>query len=263
MNWGRISGVMLRHSYLYKRSLPRLMDLFFWPMMDLIVWGFVSIYLMGTGNDVPRFVGFFLGALILWDLLYRANLGVAVLFLEEVWTKNLLNLFASPLKSSELLAGMILSSFLRALIGVAFMAGIAALFYHFNVFTLGLPLVAFLFNVLLMGWSLGIVSTAIILRFGQSAEMLAWAFAVLFQPFSAVFYPVAVLPPILQTMAHFVPSSYVFEGMREVISTGVFSTHDFLAALGLNVIYAVAAIVLFGFFFSNARRSGRLARAWQ
>lgn len=263
MSWQRISGLILRIYYLYKRNPSRLADLFFWPMMELVVWGYVSVYLMQSGSGVPRFVGFFLGALILWDMLFRANLGVVVSYLEDVWTKNLLNLFASPLTPGEYLTGLLISSFFRVLIGGVFMTIIAFAFYQFNVLKLGLPLVAFFLNVLLMGWSLGLVSTAIIVRFGQSAEILAWAFAILFQPFSAVFYPISVLPPFLQAVARFVPASHVFEGMREVVATGHFSASDFFWALGLNGLYAVLAIVLFFFVLSQAKMKGRLTRTWQ
>lgn len=263
MNWQRISGLLLRYFYLYKRNLARLMDLFFWPMMDLVVWGFVSVYLLQSGSDVPEFVAFFLGALILWDMLFRANLGVTVSFLEDVWTKNLLNLFVSPLKTIEFLTGLVLSSFLRVLVGGLFMVTVAFAFYHFNFLTVGLPLIAFFLNVLLFGWSLGIVSTAIIIRFGQSAEILAWAFAILFQPFSAVFYPLSVLPSFLQSVARFVPSSHVFEGMREVIATGTFSVREFLWALGLNAVYGIIAVTLFFIVFRQAKVKGRLTRTWQ
>lgn len=263
MNWVRISGLMLRYFYLYKRTISRMFDIFFWPVMDLVLWGFVSLYLIRSGDDVPLFVAFFLGALIFWDAIFRSSVGVAASFLEDVWTQNFLNLFASPLKRSEFIAATVLSSFLRVVISILFMILLAGVFYHFNLFTLGPWLLLFFANLLIMGWSLGIVAVSVILRFGQGAEIMAWAFAFLFQPISAVFYPVAVLPVVLQKVAFFVPASHVFEGMRELISSGRFSWQEFFLALGLNALYIAGAITLFMFVYREAKKKGRLARMWQ
>ncbi|MFH0853184.1 MAG: ABC transporter permease [bacterium] len=263
MNWTRIQGMVYRHLVLYKRSFPKILDVFFWPTMDLIVWGFVSIYILNSSEEVPGFVGFFLGAVIFWEILFRSNLGVAVGFLEDVWTRNFLNIFASPLKLSEFMTSLVISSFIRITIGTIFMIILAILFYQFNIAVIGLSLVLFFANLLLMGWSLGFIAVAIILRFGHGAEVLAWAFAFIFQPVSAVFYPVSVLPQILQKIAQFVPASHVFEGMREILNSGTFLISEFIWAMGLNLVYLSAAITLVYVIFKQAKMKGRLTRYWQ
>lgn len=263
MNWQRIGALLQRHYYVNKRNVARLADIVFWPMADLALFGFISVYLVRSSGAVPAFVAFFIGALILWDTLFRANNGVTVGFLEEIWTKNLLNLFASPLTPREFVASLVLVSLLRVLAGGVVLVAAALVFYGFNIFTLGLPLVAFYINLLLMGWSLGLVVVALILRFGTSAEIFAWALIFLFQPFSAVFYPVSVLPRVFQEIARFVPSSHVFEGMRQVIGQGTFSVVELIWALGLNLVYALAALAIFAAVFRKALASGRLVRSWQ
>lgn len=263
MSWQRVSALILRYILLYRRNLARLLDLLFWPVTELAVWGFVTIYLIQESVTLPLFVSFFLGAIIFWNLLFRANLGVAVNFLEDMWTRNLLNLFASPLRPREFLTAIISTSFLQVLATFIILFLLALIFYSFNVFSIGPALLAFFLNLLVMGWSIGLVTIAIILRFGQSAEIMAWALIVFFQPLAAVFYPVSVLPPVFQAMARFVPASHVFEGMRTVLTTGVFSVPEFVWATGLNVVYAIGAVILFSLVFRTARRQGRLTRLWQ
>src|SRR3989344_2207813 len=220
MRWHRINALLMRHLYLYKRSVPRLMDIFYWPILELILWGFIGLYL--AKNDLVGFSALtvILGAIIFWDLLSQSQRVVSVTFLEEVWEKNFLNLFVTPLTKME----FIVSSFLLGIIRVVFvgfvMGLLALIFYHFNILTFGLYLIPFVLSLLIFGWTLGLFTTAIILRYGTSAQVLAFGFILLIQPFSAVFYPVSVLPTALQYLAYLIPSTHVFEGMRAVISTG-------------------------------------------
>lgn len=260
MKLHRVSAIFLRQLYLYKRSLPRFMEILYWPVLDLVLWGFISVYLARYQEGLPNFVAFFLGALILWDILFRSQLGISVSFLEDVWARNFLNLFVSPLKPSEyILALMFVSTFKIALAGTL-MALLAWAFYSFNIFLIGISLIPFVLNLVALGWSIGILTTALILRFGQQAEVLAWGIAILFQPVSAVFYPVSVLPPFLRTLARGVPSSYVFEGMREVISNGGLPVRELIWATGLNILYLVVAYAVFRIIFRVVKKKGLLAR---
>ncbi|RME69686.1 MAG: ABC transporter permease, partial [Nitrospirae bacterium] len=224
----RIWAVFLRQVYLYKRSFTRLLEVFYWPTVDILLWGFVSLYLQGASRNVPKFVTFFLGALILWDILFRAQQGITVSFLEDMWSRNLTNLFCSPLKMPEYIAGLVIVSVLKVCISFTVMSALAGVFYSFNIFVLGLKLIPLVLCLVAMGWAIGIATMGLILRFGQEAEVLAWAVAFLFLPVSAVFYPVKVLPPFLQKVAFFVPASHVFEAMREVISKGGFPLREVL-----------------------------------
>lgn len=255
----RILAYATRHLYLYKRSLPRFMEVFYWPLLDLLIWGFVSVYLARRGA-VPNVLSFFLGALILWDILFRSQQGISVSFLEDVWSRNLINIFVSPLSPSEYVASLLVISVVKLLLTSAVMVTLAWLFYSFDIFLLGFSLIPLVANLIVMGWWIGIITTALILRFGQEAEVLAWGIALLFQPVSAVFYPVSVLPPWLKDVAWFVPASHVFEGMRQVISGGAFPTNDLVWASAENIVYIAASILFFWWNFREAKKKGLLAK---
>ncbi len=259
----RISRVLLfttRYLYLYKRSLPRLMEVFYWPILDLMLWGFVGIYLGKYKGALPDFIIFFIGALILWDILFRSQQGISISFLEDVWSRNLLNIFISPLSPAEYVASLLVMSVIKLILASSVMVLLAWLMYSFNVFTLGFALIPLAANLIIMGWSIGIITTAIILRYGQEAEVLAWGIAFLFQPISAVFYPVSVLPPVLRAVAWCVPSSHVFEGMREVIATGTFPMDNLIHAMVLNVIYIGISFLFFSWNFRAIKRKGLLVK---
>ncbi len=250
MSLTRITALIQRHFYLYQRSAPRIMEIFFWPLMDLLVWGFITVYFQRADTHLPRFVTFFLGALIFWDILYRAQQGISISFLEEVWSKNLLNLFVSPMRPCEFLAALMTISVGKMLTAGAASALLAWIFYSFNIFLVGISLIPFVLNLLVMGWAIGIISMSAILRYGQEAEVLAWGLGFLIQPFSAVFYPVSVLPTWVQPISFMIPASHVFEGMRAVLETGEIPYQSLMTAIGLNVIYLALAI---GFFYDNLR----------
>lgn len=256
----RILALVTRHLMLYKRSPQRLMEIIYWPLLDLLVWGFITMYLARYKEGLPAFVAFFLGALILWDILFRAQQGICISFLEEIWSRNLLNLFVSPLQVGEFLTATMLVSLIKV-IGAAIMTiGLAYLLYSFNLFMIGLSLVPFVINLVATGWAIGIFTTAIILRFGQEAEVLAWGLAFLFQPISAVFYPVSVLPAVLQAIARGIPAAHVFEGMRAVIETKNFPLNELIWATGLNVVYLLCAVLFFNWMFRTVKRKGLLVR---
>jgi len=256
----RIAALFMRHIYLFRRSLPRLMEVVYWPLLDLLVWGFITVYLAQYRENLPGFITFFIGALILWDILFRSHQGISVSFLEDVWAKNLLNLFASPLSYSEYIFALMLVSVVKLVTVATIMAALAWILYSFNIFLIGVSLIPFVLNLVIMGWAIGIITTALILRFGQEAEVLAWALGFLFMPVSAVFYPVSVLPLFLKTLARFVPASHVFEGMRGVISSGVFPLEELLWSSGLNAVYILGAFLFFRWNFIVVKRKGLLVR---
>jgi ABC-2 type transport system permease protein len=257
----RIVAVCLRYLYLYKRSAPRLMEIFYWPLLDLMLWGFITLYLAKYKQNLPNFAAFLLGALILWDILFRSQQGISVSFLEDVWSRNFLNLFASPLRPGEYLVSLMVMSVFKIVIAGTVMSLLAWLFYSFNFFLIGISLVPFILSLVMLGWAIGIVTMSFILRLGQEAEILAWGIGLLFQPVSAVFYPVSVLPGFLRVIARAVPSSYVFEGMRTVISSGSrFPLKPLSVSLALSAAYLAGALVLFHFTFQSVRKKGLLTR---
>lgn len=258
MQWHRIFALVRRHYYLYRGSWPRILDLFYWPVMNLVLWGFLSIYLRQLRVNLPSVVPILLGALILWDVLFRSQLGVCLTFLEEVWARNLVGIFISPLTSFEFVMAQVIVGVLRALLAVFLLILIALLAYKFNIFDMGIHLVGFFFNLIVMGWSIGLVVTGLILRFGQGAESLAWAIIFFFQPISAVFYPVSALPSWLQPISWATPAACVFEGMRTLLIHRTFDLSLFFRAMGLNAVYLAVGAVFFVAMLHLARRDGQL-----
>jgi ABC-2 type transport system permease protein len=261
MNLRRVGILVLRYAFVYRRSAIRLVEIWFWPTMELLLWGYVTLFLQRVGEGaVPRLVTFLIGAMILWDVLYRAQQGITLSFLEDVWVRNLLNIFCAPVRLSEYIAATFLFGLARVGVTLLSLAVLAWVLYRFDLFELGYALIPFMANLLILGLALGIITTAIILRFGQAAEALAWAVPFLIQPFAAVFYPVSVLPPVMQALARAIPCTYVFEGMREVLRTGTFRWDHFGWALGLNALYLAFGIGLLVRMFDLARERGLLGR---
>lgn len=256
---GRILAIAYRHLCLYKRSPARLMEVFYWPLLDLLVWGFLTLYLVQARAVLPA-VAFLLGAMILWDILFRSQQGISIAFLEEVWSRNLLNLFVTPLRAGEFLLATILISIGKVLAAATVTALLAWVFYSFNLFVMGLALIPFVLSLVATGWAIGILTTAMVLRYGQKAEVTAWALAFLIQPIAAVFYPVSVLPVWLQPLANLIPATHVFEGMRAVILTGAFPGRLLVYAAVLNVLHLGLALAFFYRMLRVVRDQGLLVR---
>lgn len=261
MAWHRIKALIIRHLFLYQRSVPRLMDVFFWPTMTLLLWGFISRYLEKSNfSGSVNIVTVLLGAVIFWEILNEGQHSISVAFLEDIWEKNLLNIFVSPLRIGEFLFSTALLGIIRVVLISAVMAVIAFLAYAFNLFLLGFYVVPFALNLILFGWVLGIFITAIILRFGTSAQVLAFGIMFLVQPFTAVFYPVAILPKLVQYISYALPSTYVFEGLRSVAGSGAFLSSYFFISLGLNIIYLALALCFFYKMFARVKKNGSLTK---
>jgi ABC-2 type transport system permease protein len=260
MKLHRIHALVSRHLYLYRRSLARVMEIVYWPFLDLVVWGFITVYLRQYEGQIPGVVTFFLGALILWDVLFRAQQGITISFLEEIWSRNLMNLFASPLRPSEfLVATMVLSVF--KVLGVSLlMIVLALLFYSYNVFAMGVSLLPFVLNLLISGWIIGVLTTSLIMRFGQEVEVLAWGMVFLFQPISCVFYPMAVLPAWLQPVARMNPAAHIFEGMRMVLNAGGAPWQHLAWATALNAVFLAVMVAWFHHTFNVCKEQGSLVR---
>ncbi len=261
MNFRVLGSIALRYFWLYTRHPVRIVELIFWPFVQLLVWGFLTKYLQSeTSGDFPHTITYLIGAIILWDALFRAQQGVAISFLEDVWTRNLLNIFAAPVRTAEYVGAMFLVGFCRVVFTGLILSVIALLAYQFNLFQLELALIPFYLHLLLFGWAMGLISVSLILRFGHGAESLAWAIPFMVQPFSAVFYPVSALPEWLRPLTQILPSTHVFEGMRDVIEHGSFPGAHMLAALGLNVAFLCASLWLLHSMLTSARKKGFLVK---
>ena len=260
MKFHRINALLIRHLYLYQRSFPRIMDIIYWPVMELLVWGFLSVYIEKLNVGGFNVVTVLLGAVIFWDFLNQSQKSVSIAFLEEIWEKNLLNIFVTPLRLSEFFVSTLLVGLVRLILVGIILAILSYLMYSFNLFALGFALIPFVLNLFLFGWALGLFANAIILRFGTSAQILAWGFLVLIQPFSAVFYPVSALPSFLHPIAYALPSTYVFEGMRSVMVTGGVSSAYLYGATAGNAIYLLLMIWFFFRMFAYVKREGKLLK---
>jgi ABC-2 type transport system permease protein len=224
----------------------------------MVLWAFLTLYLAPTASFLRSAPGFFIGAVLLWDVLFRGQLGVSLTFIEELYSRNLGNLFVSPLTLPEYIAGQLVMSVLRTLIGVGGACLVAWILFRYSIFSLGFPLIAFFANLLVFGWAIGLAVSGMILRWGLGAEELAWAAIFLVAPVSGVYYPIGVLPGWLQWIAWALPSAHVFEGMRAVLLEGRFDWRHFVSAAALNVVYLAAGAALFALAVRHARERGAL-----
>jgi ABC-2 type transport system permease protein len=254
----RIGAMILRYWYLLLSSWPRLLELLYWPTMQVITWGFLQTYVAQNANFFARAGGTLIGAVILWDILFRGQLGFSISFLEEMWARNLGNLMMSPLKPIEFLLALMVMSLIRLAVGVIPMTGLALFLFHFNFYGLGLPLIAFFCNLIFTSWSVGIFVSGLVLRHGLGAESIVWTLMFALMPLACVYYPVAVLPHWLQHVSWTLPPTYVFEGMRSLLIDQVFRVDLMVSALLINAVLLVASFAAFLALLNSARRHGSL-----
>jgi ABC-2 type transport system permease protein len=253
--------MVLRYLYLLRSSWPRVLELVYWPAVQLLVWGFLQTYITQNAGFFARAGGVFIGAVMMWDILFRGQLGFSISFLEEMWSRNLGNLMISPLRPFEFVCALMIMSIVRLAIGMVPVSLMAIAFFGFNVYGLGLALAAFFMNLILTSWAVGIVVSGVVLRNGMGAESLAWTVMFLIMPVICVYYPVSVLPTWLQAIAWALPPTYVFEGMRALILDGVFRADLMLEAFVLNGLYFVVAVGIFLALLDSARRIGSLLQS--
>ena len=254
----RIGAMVLRYWYLLRSSWPRLMETVYWPAVQMIMWGFLQTYIGQNAGFFARAGGTFIGAVLLWDILFRGQLGFSVSFLEEMWARNMGNLMISPLRPSEFVSALMVMSVVRLAIGMVPVSLLAIAFFGFNLWSLGLALAAFFVNLILTSWAIGIFVSGLVLRNGLGAENLAWTIMFIFLPLTCVYYPVATLPSWLQVIAWALPPTYVFEGMRTLLIEHIFRADLMLEALALNVIFFALATAAFLALLASARRQGAL-----
>ncbi len=257
----RIFTMVMRYLYILKGSPARIVELVYWPMIQMILWGFISSFFAANQGVVYYAAGAVLGAVMLWDMLFRSQLGVSLTYMEELWSRNMGHLFVSPLRPWEWWVSMVMYSFVRAVIGMIPAVLCAMWFYDYSLFAFGFPLFFFVLNLVMMGWWLGFAITSLLVRTGPGAEGLAWALTFFFAPFCAVYYPVATLPEWLQPLSLSLPAAHVFEGIRALVNEGVFMPSHMLKAFGLNLIYMSIALLLLHRSFQHARRVGSFLQA--
>jgi ABC-2 type transport system permease protein len=256
----RMAAIALRYFYLLRGSPARIVPLFAWVGIDIVLWGFISRYLNSVSAAGFNFIPALLGAVLLWDFLIRIMQGVTMAFFEDVWSRNFLNIFATPLSISEYLGGLVISSIATSTVGLAVMLLLAAGVFGLSFFAYGIALAEFLFTLFLFGIALGVFACAIVLRLGPAAEWFIWPIPALLSPFAGVFYPVATLPAWMRAVSRLLPPSYVFEGVRQIVTGRPASGAALACAAALAALDLLLACWYFARVYRHAVRTGLIAR---
>ena len=253
-------GLIYKFTCICYRSLDRIFDIIYWPVISLMLWGFTSIFI-STSSSISGVMEFFLGGAVLWSLFWRAQTDVGTFILEDFWSRNVYNMFASPITPLELFSAIALIGFLRCFLSFLFLGFLAWVLYTFNILQIGgIALCMFITVLLLFGWVIGIVIAALIFRYGLRIQVLAWSVGFIIQPFSCVFYPLHSMPYWVQLIAIMLPTTHVFEGLRHAIATGELAVRPLLTALGLTLTLLIAALLYFHHALQQAKRLGLLTR---
>ncbi len=256
INFNRVWALILRYILNMLHNYDRLSDMFYWPAMDFFIWGLTGLYLAQLTDKPSNYLFVILSGLVFWIVIWRAQFEITINLLAELHDRNIVNLFTTPLRLSEWMSAFILMGFFKTFISVGFSAFLAFILYHFNIFSFGGYLVIFILSLLLTGWACGFIIGGFLIRFGQKIQTLAWVGVMLIAPFSALYYPVSILPHWAQTVAYFIPSTYIFEEIRRVLFTGVVSYDKLLISFILNIIYLSFSIWFFVRMFHKSRRLG-------
>ena len=251
-------ALSIRHLYLIKGSFPRILDLIYWPTIQIILWGFISKFFTMYSDYYTNTVGVILSCAILYDFLFRSSISFNMLFLEEIWSRNFTNLFVAPLKISEIIIALTFTALLRTLIGIVPAIILMSPLFGVSILNMGPALLLLFLSLYMFGTTLGILVTSGLLRFGPAFENTAWSSLFLLAPLGCVYYPLSILPEWLQYVSKFLPLVYVFEEARSILINSVISYENIFKALLLNLFYFVIAIIIFYFSFYGARKKGTL-----
>lgn len=262
MNCLHILGIFLKNLFLTRRSFPRLLSQFYWVTVELFFWGFITVWLRQVAGQSTRadWTLVILSALIFWNMFIRAQQSFTISFLEDIWSRNIANLFASPLKLKEFIASLIILSVLQGLVAFIYISIVAFVLYALQIWTLGFYIIPFFLNILFFGWALGLFTISLIIRFGPSADILAFSIPMLLLPLSAVYYPLSIFPAVIQKISFFLPTTHLFEGMRAILTDGIFPWQHLAWATGLNLVYFSLGLVFFYFMVRLAKKKGLIAR---
>ena len=258
MNFNKIYALALRHLYLIMNSFPRVLDLIYWPTVQIFLWGFISKFFTLNSEYYSNTVGVILTAAILYDFLFRVSISYNIMFLEEIWSRNFTNLFIAPIKISEMIASLTITAVFRSLIGLVPAALLAIPFFGVSVFEIGPALIALLFSLYIFGVTLGLLVTAGLLRFGPSFENIAWASLFFLAPLGCIYYPVEILPNSLQIIANGLPLVHVFEEMRNILLNNIVSYPEIFKSILISIVYFVFGVSTFYLAYSGARVRGTL-----
>jgi ABC-2 type transport system permease protein len=258
MNWNKIFALSLRHIYLIKGSFPRILDLIYWPTIQIFLWGFISKFFTLSSSFYENTVGIILSAAILYDFLFRSSISYNMMFLEEIWSRNFTNLFIAPIKISEIITALTFTAIFRTLIGLIPASLIAIPLFGVSIFKIGLPLIFLLTTLYIFGVTLGLLVTAGLVRFGPSFENIAWASLFFLAPLGCIYYPIEILPYWLQIIAGLLPLVHIFEEMRNILIYDIVDVYQILKATLISFIYFILGIIVFYWSYDGAKKRGTL-----
>lgn len=256
INFNRVWAMVLRDFYNMRHSLDRLSDMFYWPLMDLFIWGLTGLYFARLSVGNPHAVEIILNGLIFWIVLWRAQYEININLLSEIWDRNLVNIFSSPLKIEEWIVSAVVFGFLKMIASLFFVSILALLLYQYNIFMYGFLILPIIASLLMTGLVVGFMVSGFIIRYGQKIQTFAWTGAALIMPFSAPFYSLNILPSWAQQISLFLPTSYIFEGIRQVLFSETFSLDKFVMSFGLNFIYLTLSVLFFLHMFNRSKKLG-------
>ena len=258
MNWNKIFALSLRHIYLIKGSFPRILDLIYWPTIQIFLWGFISKFFTLSSSYYNNTVGIILSAAILYDFLFRSSISYNMMFLEEIWSRNFTNLFIAPIKLSEIIIALTLTAIFRTLIGLVPASILAIPFFGVSIFEIGVPLLFLLLTLYIFGVTLGLLVTSGLIRFGPSFENIAWASLFFLAPLGCIYYPIEILPFWLQIISKLLPLVYIFEEMRNILIYDITNYFQIFKAIFISILYFVLGVAVFFFSYSGAKNRGTL-----
>ena len=258
MSWNKIYALSLRHIYLIKGSFPRILDLIYWPTIQIFLWGFISKFFTLNSTYYENTVGIILSAAILYDFLFRSSISYNMMFLEEIWSRNFTNLFIAPIKISEIIAALTFTAIFRTLIGLVPAALLAIPLFDVSIFKIGIPLIFLLVSLYIFGVTLGLLVTSGLIRFGPSFENIAWASLFFLAPLGCIYYPIEILPEWLQFIAKFLPLVHLFEEMRNILINDLINYYEVLKACIISFIYFIGGVIIFYYSYAGAKERGTL-----
>ena len=258
MNWGKVFALSLRHIYLIKGSFPRILDLIYWPTIQIFLWGFISKFFTLSSSYFENTVGIILSAAILYDFLFRSSISYNMMFLEEIWSRNFTNLFIAPIKLIEIITALTFTAIFRTLIGLIPAALIAIPLFGVSIFKIGAPLIFLLITLYIFGVTLGLLVTAGLVRFGPSFENIAWASLFFLAPLGCIYYPIEILPEWLQVIAKLLPLVHIFEEMRNILIHDIINYSQILKAIFISFLYFLIGILIFYLSYNGAKNRGTL-----
>ena len=257
MSFNKIFALSLRHVYLIKGSFPRILDLIYWPTIQIFLWGFISKFFTLNSTLYENTIGVILSAAILYDFLFRSSISYNMMFLEEIWSRNFTNLFIAPIKLSEIIAALTFTAIFRTLIGLVPAALLAIPFFGVSIFKIGTPLIFLLITLYIFGVTLGLLVTAGLVRFGPSFENIAWASLFFLAPLGCIYYPIEI-PSWLQIVAKVLPLVHIFEEMRNILIYDIINYSEIIKAILISLIYFIFGVIIFYLSYNGAKNRGTL-----